>query len=267
MPFLPMSMAKGLLPDDHPQSVAAARSLALRDADVVMLVGARLNWLLGHGEAPQWNPDAKFIQVDIEPDRVGQQPAHRGAAGGRHRLGDGRADRARPARARSARRREWRDELAVTLGAERRQDAQRLAADPHPMRSTARCAPIRDVLRDMPGRLCRQRGRQRAGHRPQRDRHAGAAAPAGQRHLGRHGHRHGLCDRRRRRDRRAGGGDRRRQRIRVQRHGDRDDLPLPAARHGGRSSTTAASTVATTSTTRPPDPAPTVLDPAPITSG
>src|SRR4051794_35345146 len=55
LPYLPMSMAKGLLPDSHPQSVAAARSLALGKADVVMLVGARLNWLLGHGEAPQWN--------------------------------------------------------------------------------------------------------------------------------------------------------------------------------------------------------------------
>src|SRR4030081_1437711 len=65
LPFLPMSMAKGLLPDNHPQSSAKARSLALRRADVVMLVGARLNWLLGHGEAPQWNPGAKFIQVDI----------------------------------------------------------------------------------------------------------------------------------------------------------------------------------------------------------
>src|SRR6266446_4459644 len=49
IPFLPMSMAKGLLPDDHPQSVAAARSYALAQADVVMLIGARLNWLLGHG--------------------------------------------------------------------------------------------------------------------------------------------------------------------------------------------------------------------------
>jgi oxalyl-CoA decarboxylase len=66
LPFLPMSMAKGLLPDGHPQSVAAARSLALGQADVVMLVGARLNWLLGHGEAPEWAADAKFIQVDID---------------------------------------------------------------------------------------------------------------------------------------------------------------------------------------------------------
>ncbi|ORB30976.1 oxalyl-CoA decarboxylase [Mycolicibacterium parafortuitum] len=70
IPYLPMSMAKGLLPDDHPQSVAAARSLAMRQADVVMLVGARLNWLLGHGEAPQWNPDAQFIQVEIDPSEL-----------------------------------------------------------------------------------------------------------------------------------------------------------------------------------------------------
>ncbi|WP_028227903.1 oxalyl-CoA decarboxylase [Paraburkholderia ferrariae] len=67
IPYLPMSMAKGLLPDDHIQSAAAARSFVLGQADVVMLVGARLNWLLGHGKAPQWSADAKLIQVDIEP--------------------------------------------------------------------------------------------------------------------------------------------------------------------------------------------------------
>ncbi len=70
IPFLPMSMAKGLLPDDHPQSAAAARSLVLRDADVVMLVGARLNWLLGHGRPPHWSTDSRFIQVDISPQEV-----------------------------------------------------------------------------------------------------------------------------------------------------------------------------------------------------
>ncbi|MBS2079862.1 oxalyl-CoA decarboxylase, partial [Mycobacterium tuberculosis] len=49
IPFLPMSMAKGLLPDSHPQSAATARSLAISRADAVLLIGARLNWLLGHG--------------------------------------------------------------------------------------------------------------------------------------------------------------------------------------------------------------------------
>ena len=63
-------MAKGLLPDNHPQSAAAARSLVLAQADVVMLIGARLNWLLGHGKAPQWSPTAKFIQIDILPTEM-----------------------------------------------------------------------------------------------------------------------------------------------------------------------------------------------------
>jgi oxalyl-CoA decarboxylase len=65
IPYLPMSMAKGLLPDNHPQSAAAARSFVLGQADVVMLIGARLNWLLGHGKTPQWSPDARFVQIDI----------------------------------------------------------------------------------------------------------------------------------------------------------------------------------------------------------
>jgi len=70
IPFLPMSMAKGLLPDDHPQSAAAARSYALAQADVVMLIGARLNWLLGHGKSPQWSPTAQFVQLDIAPTEI-----------------------------------------------------------------------------------------------------------------------------------------------------------------------------------------------------
>ncbi|MBN8874963.1 MAG: oxalyl-CoA decarboxylase [Rhodospirillales bacterium] len=69
IPYVPMSMAKGLLPDTHPQSAAAARSTVLAESDVVMLIGARLNWLLSHGKGKQWGaPGSKrFIQVDIEP--------------------------------------------------------------------------------------------------------------------------------------------------------------------------------------------------------
>jgi oxalyl-CoA decarboxylase len=69
IPYVPMSMAKGLLPDTHPQSAGAARSLALKEADVVMLVGARLNWLLSHGKGKTWGQPGsqKFIQIDIEP--------------------------------------------------------------------------------------------------------------------------------------------------------------------------------------------------------
>src|SRR6476620_7444241 len=72
LPYLPMSMAKGLLPDTHEQSAAAARSYALEKADVVMLVGARLNWLLSHGKGKTWGgEDSKqFIQIDIAPTEI-----------------------------------------------------------------------------------------------------------------------------------------------------------------------------------------------------
>lgn len=72
IPYLPMSMAKGLLPDNHPQSAGAARSLVLKESDVVMLIGARLNWLLSHGKGKAWGePYSKtFIHVDIEPKEM-----------------------------------------------------------------------------------------------------------------------------------------------------------------------------------------------------
>src|SRR5882762_7545155 len=71
IPFLPMSMAKGLLPDTHPQCAGAARSTVLKDSDVVMLIGARLNWLLSHGKGKSWGEaPKKFIQIDIEPKEM-----------------------------------------------------------------------------------------------------------------------------------------------------------------------------------------------------
>jgi len=77
IPYLPMSMAKGLLPDTHQQCASAARSYVLPEADVVMLVGARLNWLLSHGKGKTWGGKdhkswggQKFIQVDISPQEA-----------------------------------------------------------------------------------------------------------------------------------------------------------------------------------------------------
>ncbi len=74
IPYLPMSMAKGLLPDTHPQSASAARSYVLAEADVVVLVGARLNWLLSHGKGKTWGganaANRQFIQIDIAPTEM-----------------------------------------------------------------------------------------------------------------------------------------------------------------------------------------------------
>ncbi|MCW5593530.1 MAG: oxalyl-CoA decarboxylase [Burkholderiales bacterium] len=77
IPYLPMSMAKGILPDTHPQCASAARSFVLPEADVVVLVGARLNWLLSHGKGKTWGGKSskewgnqRFIQVDISPQEA-----------------------------------------------------------------------------------------------------------------------------------------------------------------------------------------------------
>ena len=77
IPYLPMSMAKGLLPDTHEQSASAARSYVLPEADVVMLIGARLNWLLSQGKGKTWGGAAakdwggqKFVQIDISPQEA-----------------------------------------------------------------------------------------------------------------------------------------------------------------------------------------------------
>lgn len=70
LPFLPTPMGKGVLPDDHPFCVAAARSKALKEADVILLVGARLNWILHFGKPPRYSHDVKIIQVDLCPEEM-----------------------------------------------------------------------------------------------------------------------------------------------------------------------------------------------------
>jgi oxalyl-CoA decarboxylase len=149
IPFLPMSMAKGLLPDSHPQSAAAARSLAIARADVVLLVGARLNWLLGHGESPQWSADAKFIQVDIAASEFdSNQPIEAPLAGDIGSVVSALLDgiSSRPISAPN----EWTAELTERRAANDAKMLKRLAEDPHPMRFYNALGAIRIVLQANP---------------------------------------------------------------------------------------------------------------------
>ncbi|MFF4761674.1 oxalyl-CoA decarboxylase [Streptomyces sp. NPDC001292] len=151
VPYLPMSMAKGLLPDDHPQSAATARSLALRRADVVMLVGARLNWLLGHGEAPQWDPSAKFIHVDIAATEMdSNQPIAAPLVGDVASVMEALIERSKPGRISAAQ--QWREELAARSAQNAAKMAKRLEAakTAHPMKFLGALQAIRDVLRENP---------------------------------------------------------------------------------------------------------------------
>ncbi|MFE2540927.1 oxalyl-CoA decarboxylase [Actinacidiphila glaucinigra] len=149
IPYVPMSMAKGLLPDDHLQSAATARSLALKKADVVMLVGARLNWLLNHGEAPQWNPDAKFVQVDIEAKEMdSNQPIAAPLVGDIESVVEALIERSKPGQIAAPA--AWREELGARSAQNVAKMAERLKADPHPMQFMGALKAVRDVIRERP---------------------------------------------------------------------------------------------------------------------
>lgn len=77
MPFLATPMGKGVIRDDHALSAAAARSMVLKNADIILLIGARLNWMLHFGLPPRFARDVKFIHVDVCAEEIGNNvPAH-----------------------------------------------------------------------------------------------------------------------------------------------------------------------------------------------
>src|SRR3954469_149574 len=86
VPFVRTPKGKGIMPDDHPLSAGAARTLALQQADVVFLMGARFNWILHFGLPPRYNPNVKVIQLDINPEAMHQNKSAEVAL-----LGDGKA--------------------------------------------------------------------------------------------------------------------------------------------------------------------------------
>ena len=149
IPFIPMSMAKGLLPDNHPQSAAAARSLVLAQADVVMLVGARLNWLLGHGKSPQWSSTAELIQLDILPTEIDSNRAIAAPVVGdiassiSAMLAALRPNKIHPRPA-------WLQTIADRKKRNVERLAKQIAANPTPMDFYSALAAIRRVLADKP---------------------------------------------------------------------------------------------------------------------
>ena len=149
IPFLPISMAKGLLPDDHPQSAAAARSYVLAQADVVMLIGARLNWLLGHGKSPQWSATAQFVQLDIAPTEMDSNRAIAAPVVGdiassiSSLLAKLKPGQIRPAAA-------WLDQVTQRKQKNIERMATHLKANPDPMDFYSALGAIKGVLADKP---------------------------------------------------------------------------------------------------------------------
>ena len=156
IPYLPMSMAKGLLPDTHEQCASAARSFVLPAADVVMLIGARLNWLLSHGKGKTWGGGSskawggqKFIQIDISPQEADSNVridapvvGDIGSCVSAMLQGLGPGWPKPPA--------EWLSAVSEKKKGNVARMAETLAKDPTPMNFHSALAVVRDIVRDNP---------------------------------------------------------------------------------------------------------------------
>jgi oxalyl-CoA decarboxylase len=156
IPYLPMSMAKGLLPDTHEQSASAARSYVLPEADVVMLVGARLNWLLSQGKGKTWGGATakswggqRFIQVDISPQEADSNVRIEAPVVGdigscvKALLAGVDAQWAKPPA-------EWTNAIAERKTKNVAKMAETLAKDPSPMSFQSALNVVRDIVRANP---------------------------------------------------------------------------------------------------------------------
>ncbi|HZU75793.1 MAG TPA: thiamine pyrophosphate-dependent enzyme, partial [Dehalococcoidia bacterium] len=138
---------KGIVPDDHPLSTAAARSYVLRNADVVFLMGARLNWMLHYGLPPRYDPNVRFVQLDIAPEAIGLNVPAEVALVGDGKAVTGQLNKALeehpweyPAETR------WRTGIADTVATNRATTDKLLNDDSTPMNYYRALREIRDVL-------------------------------------------------------------------------------------------------------------------------
>ena len=225
-PYLPMSMAKGLLPDDHPQSAGAARSLALKESDVVLMIGARLNWLLSHGKGKTWGEAPKrFVQVDIEPREMDSNveiaaPVVGDLGSCVRALTEAMGDDWTPPPA------AWTEAIRTKVQTNVERMAGRLRNNANPMDFHGALGALKQIIADRPEAILVNEGANTLDfarsiidmRQPRKRLDVG--------HLGGDGNRHGLRRRRRGGDRQARPGRGGRQRLRLLRHGDRDHLPL-----------------------------------------
>ena len=238
IPYLPMSMAKGLLPDTHEQCASAARSFVLPEADVVMLIGARLNWLLSHGKGKTWGGKGhkdwggqKFIQIDISPQEADSNVridaplvGDIGSCVSALLAGIGAGWAKPPA--------DWLSAIAERKNKNIAKMAETLAKNPSPMNFHSALNVVRDIVKANPDAMLVNEGANALDftrsivdmYKPRKRIDVGTWGIMG---VGM-----GYCVAAAVVTQAAGDRDRGRQRLRLLRHGSRDDLPLqPAGVH------------------------------------
>jgi thiamine pyrophosphate-dependent acetolactate synthase large subunit-like protein len=146
LPFYTTPQGRGVVADDHELSFPGARSTAFREADLFMVIGTRLNYVIGHLSPPRFPASAKLIQVDIEAAEIGRnRPVDVGIIGdAKAVLGqlaeatDGRLDSARYAA--------WRDHLRQIEARKKREAEEAMSTDQQPIHPLRLCKEVRDFL-------------------------------------------------------------------------------------------------------------------------
>ncbi|MBV9579800.1 MAG: thiamine pyrophosphate-binding protein [Chloroflexi bacterium] len=146
IPFYTTPQGRGVVPDDHALSFLTARSTAFREADLALLIGTRINYVIGHLSPPRFNAAARLIQVDIDPGEIGHNhPADVGI------VGDARAVlrqllEALPNRLDSKRFAGWRQHLSEVEESKRADAEKVMSTDQQPIHPLRLCKEVRDFL-------------------------------------------------------------------------------------------------------------------------
>ncbi len=74
MPFYTTPQGRGVIPEDHPCSFLTMRSTAFRDADLILVVGTRMNYIIAHAAPPRFNADATIVRIDVDEEEVSTSP-------------------------------------------------------------------------------------------------------------------------------------------------------------------------------------------------
>jgi thiamine pyrophosphate-dependent acetolactate synthase large subunit-like protein len=146
IPFYTTPQGRGVVPDDHAVSFLSARATAFRDADLLLVIGTRINYVIGHLAPPRFRADAKFIQVDIDAAEIGHnRPADVGLVGDARAVlqqllaaADGHIDPHRYAA--------WREHLGQVEAGKRGEAEAAMSTDQQPIHPLRLCKEVRDFL-------------------------------------------------------------------------------------------------------------------------
>ena len=146
MPLYTTPQGRGVVPEDHRFIYPNARSKALREADVVLVVGTRLNYVFGHGQAPRFSPTVRLIRIDIDPAEIADTPQVEVGIVGDARTVIEQLMELIPGRITAERYAPWRELLAAIERKKAPKAEQELSTDQVPIHPLRLCKEIRDFL-------------------------------------------------------------------------------------------------------------------------